>query len=89
MIYLFASAFPAVASTDFRVCIGEIENNCPVAHTAMFGCGTTFDDAAKIVCAITKDGQKNVSPYRVIPQGTHDGNRCGYSWGLIQCYDSN
>src|SRR5437660_141142 len=72
---------------EFRVCIGEYEDKCPVSKDAMFGCGTTFDQAATSLCAITVDGQKKVSPYRVIPQGTHDGNRCGYSWGRIQCLD--
>jgi hypothetical protein len=75
-------------AADFRVCIGEIENNCPVAHNSMFGCGTSFDQAAAVICAITVDGKKKISPYRVVPQGTHDGNRCGYSWGIIQCLDS-
>ena len=83
----FRLILPATAS-NFRVCIGEIENNCPVAHDAMFSCGTTFDQAASTLCAITADGQKKVSPYRVVPQGTHDGNRCGYSWGIIQCLDN-
>jgi hypothetical protein len=74
-------------AADFQVCIGQLEQNCPVAPTATFGCGTTFDQAAAMVCAVTVDGLKKISPYRIIPQGTKGGNQCGYAWGVIQCLD--
>ena len=77
----------SAGAVDIRVCIGEYEDKCPVSKQAFFGCGTTFDQAANSVCAITIDGQRKVSPYRVIKQGDHDGNRCGYTWGVIQCLD--
>jgi hypothetical protein len=73
-------------TVEFRVCIGEREANCPVAHNAWFGCGTSFDDAARQLCTVTRpDGQRSTSAYRIIPQGSAGGNRCGYSWGIIQC----
>jgi hypothetical protein len=76
------------ANQTIRICIGEDQaNGCPVSKDAMFGCGTTIDAAASQVCAITREGNKVISPYRVIHQGSHEGGRCGYEWYQVTCLD--
>jgi hypothetical protein len=87
---IFAMAFvPAMAAErNVRVCMGEDQaNGCPVSRDAMFGCGVSIDAAASQVCAITKNGQKTVSPYRYLHQGSHEGGRCGYEWYSVTCID--
>ena len=71
-----------------RVCVGEDQaNGCPVTHDAMFGCGTSFDEAAESVCTVTSGGKKSVLPYSIIKQGSHSGGRCGYDWAQVTCRD--
>lgn len=59
------------------VCIGYDVNKCPSAHDVMYGCGTTYNSAAVDVCTITTNGQKTVSPYRILKLGTHEGGERG------------
>jgi hypothetical protein len=75
-----------VEATEFRVCIGELD--CPVPVDAMFPCGTSLEQAAATVCTIHDNGNVRVSPYRLIPQGQHEGNRCGYAWAKVLCLDN-
>jgi hypothetical protein len=76
------------SSYSKRVCIGEVV--CPVGADALYPCGSNFDSIARdSVCAYTDpDGSKKFWRYNVLPQGTHEGNKCGYSWGVITCYPS-
>ena len=77
---------PAAAESTIRACIGE--NNCPVAVQAMFACGSTVDTVAASVCTITRNGQRTVSAYRIILQGSHEGDHCGYRWFQVVCLDN-
>lgn len=81
---VLAGTGPANAD-QYRVCVGEYENNCPVSHDATFPCGTSPDDAARQLCTITDNNQRKTTPYKIIRQGSHDGNRCGYEWFMVIC----
>jgi hypothetical protein len=86
VLFLTLAETSAFADYTVRICIGEDQaNGCPVSKDAMFSCGTSYDEAASLVCTITVSGQKKVKPYRAIPQGTHEGGRCGYGWALVTC----
>jgi hypothetical protein len=68
-----------------RACIGE--KNCPVAVQSMFPCGYTEIRAGAELCTVYKGGgTKVVLDYTIEHQGTHEGNKCGYSWFLVTCY---
>jgi len=82
-----AISAPAVAK-EYRLCIGEYDQRCPVSHNVFAGCGASPDIVAADTCAkTTRDGKKESVPYRLIHQGSHGGNRCGYEWYLIECQD--
>jgi hypothetical protein len=69
-----------------RACIGE--KICPVNVQAMFPCGSTEQGASNNICTIyVGDGRKVISPYRIVHQGDHEGNHCGYAWFLVTCFD--
>ena len=76
---------PAQADRSFRVCIGEDPNKCPVAHTSFFGCGTSMETAAKVVCTVKHTSSQTVLDFQIIPQGKHSGGRCGYDWAEVNC----
>jgi hypothetical protein len=80
------SCCPAVGK-DYRLCIGEFDEKCPVSHNVWAGCGANPDTVADNTCAVTVGGQKKLIPHRLIHQGSHDGNRCGYEWYSIECMD--
>jgi len=81
-------AYGAAANAkDYRLCIGEYDEKCPVSHDVFAGCGADPDIVAENTCAITLQGQKKYIPHRLIHQGSHDGNRCGYEWYSIECID--
>src|SRR5258708_654295 len=65
--------------TEYMICIGEHRDQCPQDTKAWFNCGTTYDQAAQMVCSINVDGNKKVSPYKILPQRDRSGNRCGYA----------
>lgn len=82
----FVPPFAPLAGTkDVRACIGE--KNCPVSVNAMFPCGYTEERAGNEICTIYKgDGTKKVLDHSIVHQGTHGGNKCGYSWFQVTCY---
>jgi hypothetical protein len=75
------------AARDYTLCIGEFDEKCPVAHNVFGGCGSKPDAIADSTCAIRFQGQVTSIPYRIIHRGSHDGNRCGYEWYLIECLE--
>jgi hypothetical protein len=77
----------SVQAAEYRLCIGEFDQKCPVAHSVYAGCGADPQAVAASTCAIYLDGQKKSVPYRIVHQGSHDGNRCGYEWYSINCLD--
>lgn len=76
-------------TAEYRLCIGEFDEKCPVSHTVWAGCGSNPDTVADNTCAITVQGQKKFVPHRLVHQGSHEGNRCGYEWYSIVCLDGN
>jgi hypothetical protein len=87
---LFSSALLGMSPSharDYRLCIGEFDEKCPVAHNVYAGCGANPDTVADNTCAVTVQGQKKFMPHRLIHQGSHDGNRCGYEWYSVECID--
>jgi hypothetical protein len=90
-LVLLSSAQLAITSSygrDYRLCIGEFDEKCPVSHNVFAGCGTDPDTVADNTCAVTVQGQKKFLPHRLIHQGSHDGNRCGYEWYQIECIEN-
>lgn len=84
------STFSLLAEAkDYRLCIGEFDEKCPVGHDVYAGCGADPDVVADSTCAISLQGKKTLVPHRLIHQGSHSGNRCGYEWYSIECLDQN
>lgn len=88
--FLFASILTlifcseALSQSSTRICIGE--KKCPASHDAMYPCGRNPADIAQEICTVRLGGgQTKVLPHQVIEQGTHKGNKCGYSWYLVKC----
>lgn len=73
--------------SQYRLCIGEFDEKCPVSHNVFGPCGSSPDVMADNTCAIRMQGTVRHLPYRIIHQGSHDGNRCGYEWYSIECLD--
>jgi hypothetical protein len=88
IVLLVISLEPIQASaTNYRLCIGEYDEKCPVSHNVFAGCGAGADVVAANTCAKVQNGQKVSVPYRLIHEGSHSGNRCGYEWYTIECKD--
>ena len=74
----------ASADTRHRICIGE--KACSVSVPSLYPCGTTVDAAAHELCAVHEpSGTVNVYPWDWTYQGSHEGDQCGYTWGVITC----
>ncbi len=84
---LVSTFFSFAAAREYRLCVGEFDEKCPVSHNVFAGCGANADTVADNTCAIRLQGQLRHIPYRLIHQGSHDGNRCGYEWFSIECLD--
>jgi hypothetical protein len=85
-VVAFQFCFSAAAK-DYRLCIGEFDGKSPVAPIVYAGCGADPQKVAAETCAIYVEGQPKAVPYRLIHEGSHDGNRCGYEWYTIQCLE--
>src|SRR5258708_5489913 len=80
---------PAVADYTKRVCGGEDQaNGCPVSRDIMLGCNPTEQQVGEAACTIVRDGRREVLPFHVDRQGSHEGGRCGYAWYLVICFTS-
>ncbi len=86
-IVALALSYSPAAAKDYRLCIGEFDEKCPVSHNVFAGCGANPHAIADETCALVVQGQKTYVPHRLIHQGSHDGNRCGYEWYSIECID--
>jgi hypothetical protein len=80
-------AISPATGREYRLCVGEFDEKCPVSHNVSGGCGANADAIADATCAIRLQGEVKHIPYRLIHQGTHEGNRCGYEWYSIECLD--
>ncbi|WP_426237388.1 hypothetical protein [Pararhizobium sp. DWP1-1-3] len=87
IVALLPNMTSALADTTVRFCIGELVNKCPVQVQAFYTCGTSYEQAAADICTVYIDGTKKVSPFRLVKQGTHEGNQCGYGWAQVTCLD--
>jgi hypothetical protein len=79
--------FPPAFGSQYRLCIGEFDEKCPVVHNVFGGCGSDPNILADNTCAIRMQESVKHLPYRIIHQGSHGGNRCGYEWYSIECLD--
>lgn len=85
--YLLASITVANAES-YRVCIGEIEHNCPASHNLFSGCGSNPHAVAKETCTVWEDGKPVGSgKYRIKHDDSKSGGHCGYEFYTISCAD--
>jgi len=67
------------------VCTGESANGCPGAHSAWFPCGTSPEQAARMVCTIFTAGGQKVLDFRFTFRYTVGGGQCGYAGITVTC----
>ena|SRR5665213_2178504 len=82
-------AGPAFAGANSYVaCVGEYEKNCLMTHELYAYCGAAPETLAASTCTITdSEGKSKISPHRVIHLSSKDGNKCGYEFFKIVCFD--
>jgi hypothetical protein len=65
---------------EYRLCIGEYPQKCPVKYDQYSYCGASADVVAAKICRAMK--------YRLVHLGTQGGNKCGYEWYLVECLNN-
>jgi hypothetical protein len=83
LLVALTSASMAQELLRTRFCIGS--GNCPVVVQVMKNCGSDVDQIAQEICTLRRGEERRQLEYQLLPEGTRDGGKCGYSWYTVVC----